>query len=153
MKNQSTKVAAAIATLINPLIYAKAALVFEDADNSSAKFQERLMAAGIADKKSAKPYAMQWASVKYSAKITAGTGARPMLPRNSDAERAMYRVLAAIYGSSNPFENGKGDKDQESISLPRGVVSKCRDVIIGAGLTKRQFNALVKQLREQITFA
>lgn len=81
-------------TINRKAIYA----VFDDADTSSASFAEDLLALGIASKAEAKPLAMQWASQhkKYKAKITKGQRGL-MLPRNSAAERAMYRVLDVCY--------------------------------------------------------
>ena len=70
--------------------------VFNDADNSSASFTERLLALGIGDRATAKPLAIEWAAKKYNAPIEEGQrGAK--LPRNSDAERAMYRVLGVCF--------------------------------------------------------
>ena len=77
---------------------AAAFAVFKDAENSSASFTERLLELGIGDKATAKPLAMEWAAAKYKAKITQGQRG-DMLPRNSDAERAMYRVLAVCFPS------------------------------------------------------
>ena len=70
--------------------------VFNDADNSSASFTERLLALGIASVTDAKPLAMEWAAEKYKARITQGQRGAT-LPRNSAAERAMYRVLGVCF--------------------------------------------------------
>ena len=76
--------------------------VFDFADDSSASCAERLLALGIASKAEAKPLAMEWASQhkKYKAKITKGQRGL-MLPRNSAAERAMYRVLDVCFPAAD----------------------------------------------------
>jgi hypothetical protein len=71
-------------------------LVFTDADNMSLNFAERLFALGIADKKTAKPFAMHWAAKKYDAKIEIGQRGEK-LPRDSAAEKAFYRVLKLCF--------------------------------------------------------
>lgn len=74
--------------------------IFADADDSAVSFADRLLALGIATKSEAKPHAMEYASIRYGAKITAGRQGN-LLPRNSDAERAMYRVLALCFPSAD----------------------------------------------------
>lgn len=70
--------------------------VFTDADNASLNFADRLFALGIADKKTAKPFAMHWAAKKYDAKIESGQRGEK-LPRDSAAEKAFYRVLKLCF--------------------------------------------------------
>lgn len=70
--------------------------IFDSADNSSASFVSKLLEQGIGDRATAKPYAMLWASKKYGAKIIKGQRG-DKLPRNSDAERAFYRVLNVCF--------------------------------------------------------
>ena len=70
--------------------------VFNDADNSSASFADRLLSLGIASRVDAKPLAMEWAAAKHKAKIVQGQRGA-MLPRDSAAEKAMHRVLAVCF--------------------------------------------------------
>ena len=70
--------------------------IFDAADNSSASFCAKLLQQGIGDRATAKPYAMLWAAQKYGAKIIKGQRG-DKLPRNSDAERAFYRVLNVCF--------------------------------------------------------
>lgn len=49
-------------TINRKAIYA----VFNDADNSSASFTERLIALGVADLGTAKPLAMEWAATSLA---------------------------------------------------------------------------------------
>ena len=72
--------------------------VFNDADNSSASFAERLFAFQIFDRAAARPLAMEWAAKKYGAKIEQGQRG-DKLPRDSAAEKAMNRVLAVCFPS------------------------------------------------------
>ena len=77
---------------------AAAFAVFNDADKASASFAERLMALGIGDRTTAKPLAMEWAAKKYGAELKASQkGGMTFAERNTDAERAMYRVLSVCF--------------------------------------------------------
>ena len=80
--------------------------VFNDADNESASFAERLLALGIASVSDAKPLAMEWAAEKYKARITQGQRGAT-LPRNSAAERAMYRVLGVCFPKADKPKSPK----------------------------------------------
>ena len=53
---------------INAAIFA----IFTDADNSSLSFAERLLAEGIGDKATARPYAVAWAAKKHTIKTKPG---------------------------------------------------------------------------------
>ena len=80
--------------------------VFNDADTSSASFTERLLALGIASASDAKPLAMEWAAAKHNARITQGQRGAT-LPRNSAAERAMYRVLGVCFPKADKPKTAK----------------------------------------------
>ena len=80
--------------------------VFNDADTSSASFTERLLALGIASAADAKPLAMEWAAAKHNARITQGQRGAT-LPRNSAAERAMYRVLGVCFPKADKPKTAK----------------------------------------------
>lgn len=86
--------------------------VFNDADNSSASFAERLLALGIDSRAAAKPFAMEWAAAKYKAKIEQGQRG-DKLPRDSAAEKAMNRVLSICFPSADlPAKSeGRGKAD------------------------------------------
>lgn len=74
--------------------------VFNDADNQSASFAERLMALGVGDRATAKPLAMEWAANKYKVKIEQGQRG-DKLPRDSAAEKAMNRVLSVCFPAAD----------------------------------------------------
>jgi len=71
--------------------------VFTAADNSSASFTEDLLALGIASRTDATPLAMEWASAKYKVALKQGQRGMTFVRRNTDAERAMYRVLDVCF--------------------------------------------------------
>jgi len=71
--------------------------VFNLADNSSASFTEKLLAEGIASRAEATPFAMEWAAEKYEATLKDGQRGMTFVKRNTDAERAMNRVLSVCY--------------------------------------------------------
>jgi hypothetical protein len=83
--------------------------VFEDADNNSVSYMERLLALGIATRAEAKPHAMEWASIKYEAKIIDGRQGK-QLPRDTPAVRAMNRVLATCFPSVDKPSTVKANK-------------------------------------------
>ena len=72
--------------------------VFNDADNKSASFTERLLKLGIGTRADAKPFAMKWAAEKYGVTIEQGLRG-DKLPRDSAAEKAMNRVLGICFPS------------------------------------------------------
>ena len=71
--------------------------VFNEADKSSASFTERLLAEGIGSRADAKPIAIEWASKKYGVAIKEGQRGLTFVKRDTDAERAMNRVLEVCY--------------------------------------------------------
>ena len=75
--------------------------VFDLADKSSASFAERLLAEGIGSRADAKPLAIEWASEKYEAKLKNGQRGVTFVKRNTDAERAMNRVLQVCFPSAD----------------------------------------------------
>ena len=81
--------------------------VFDLADKSSASFAERLLAEGIGSRSDAKPLAIEWASKKYNAQIKEGQRGMTFVKRNTDAERAMNRVLQVCFPSADLKKSGK----------------------------------------------
>lgn len=107
--------------------------VFELADNASARFADQLATLGLADRKSAKPYAMAWAAKKYSAKIEDGQrGAK--LPRDSAAEKAMHRVLNAVFPSEASVFAGKDSAANQADNLAKAL--KAFDKLTAAEVRK-----------------
>ena len=75
--------------------------VFNLADKSSVSFAEQLLEQGIASRAEAKPFAIKWASEKYEAKLKDGQRGLTFVKRNTDAERAMNRVLQVCFPSAD----------------------------------------------------
>lgn len=83
--------------------------IFNDADNSATGFLERLMAQGLGDRATARPYVLRWASAKYGVKIVEGQRGEK-LPKDSAADLAVKRVLEACYGPATASaSSGKGE--------------------------------------------
>ena len=86
--------------------------VFNEADKSSASFTERLLAEGIGSRADARPLAMEWASKKYSVAIKEGQRGMTFVKRDTDAERAMNRVLQVCFPSADLKKSGKATVNQ-----------------------------------------
>lgn len=113
--------------------------VFTDADNSSASFTERLLALGVGDRATARPLAMEWAAVKYDAKITQGQRGA-MLPRNSAAEQAVKRVLAILFPNADkPKAKAKRAANNKTDAVAK--LLKSYNALTGA--EKRRFLASI----------
>ena len=67
--------------------------VFNQADKSSVSFAEQLLALGIGSRADARPLAMDWASKKYNVALKEGQRGTTFVKVDTDAERAMNRVL------------------------------------------------------------
>ena len=113
--------------------------VFDDADNNAVSYMDRLLSLGIASRAEAKPHAMAWASIRYDAPIESGRKG-DKLPRDSDAVRAMNRVLATCFPSV----------DKPSTVSPKRTANKTDDVakLIKAyakltGAEKRRFKSSI----------
>jgi len=116
--------------------------VFNDADNSSASFTERLFALGIASVTDAKPLAMEWASAKYKAELKQGQRGTTFAKRNTAAEQAMYRVLGVCFPKADK-PKAKSGKDVANKADPVEALFKKWSALSGA--EKRRFATL--QLR------
>ena len=75
--------------------------VFNLADKESASFAEQLLELGIASRADARPLAMEWASKKYGVAIKDGQRGLTFVKRDTDAERAMNRVLQVCFPSAD----------------------------------------------------
>jgi hypothetical protein len=75
--------------------------VFNLADKSSVSFAEQLLEQGIASRAEAKPFAMEWASKKYTVALKDGQRGRTFVKPDTDAERAMNRVLQVCFPSAD----------------------------------------------------
>ena len=96
-------------TINRKAIYA----VFNDADNSSASFTEDLLALGIGSRTDATPLAMEWASAKYKVALKQGQRGMTFVRRNTDAERAMYRVLGVCFPAADKPKTKKASANKQ----------------------------------------
>jgi hypothetical protein len=66
------------------------------------------MELGIASRTEAKPFAMKWASEKHSNEpIKQGQRGMTFVKRDTDAEKAMNRVLSVCFPSADLAKSGK----------------------------------------------
>ena len=93
---------------MNQFINAAVFAIFTDADNSSLSFAERLLAEGIGDRATARPYAVAWAAKKHSTKervIAVKEGQRGLTFDSKDkkaieaAQKSVTRVLEVCFPS------------------------------------------------------
>lgn len=61
------------------------------------------------------------------------------------AKRKANRIIAAIGGATAPKQSSK-------VAVNKALVKSMRDAVIGAGLTKREFDALLAELRASVSF-
>lgn len=117
--------------------------VFNDADDSSASLAGRLLALGIGDRATAKPLAMEWACNHKKYKVKMRKGQRGMtLPRNSSAERAMYRVLDACFPKADaPKPKAPADNKTDPVAK---LLKKYSEL---TGAEKRRFMTALTKLR------
>lgn len=113
--------------------------VFNDADNSSASFADRLLTLGVGDKATARPLAMEWASKKYNAPIEPGQRG-DKLPRNSPAEKAMQRVLAACFPAADMPEPKEPKTSGKEVSPAEKLLAAYLKLDAGQ---KRSFKAML----------
>lgn len=104
------------------VVTAAMAAVFEDVDNSSTSFCERLLALGIGDRATARPFVMLWAAAKYNARIVMGQRGETWAVRDCDASRATSRVLAACFPSVD-LPKRKGNSKSKPVKFTRAMTS------------------------------
>jgi hypothetical protein len=75
--------------------------IFDLADNSSASFAEQLLEQGIGSRADARPFAMQWASKKYTEPMKDGQRGLTFKRRGTSAEQAVTRVLQVCFPSAD----------------------------------------------------
>lgn len=118
--------------------------VFDDADNSSASFAERLIALGVADRATARPLAMEWASKRYGVALKESQkGGMTFATRGSDAERAMYRVLAVCFPAADVPAAAGGRGRGETKSAVDKLLAAYAKLTAGE---KRSFKAALAKL-------
>lgn len=90
----------------------------------------------------------EFASV-YKVKLVTGEGSgsgKQVL----DSEASAYEACRKALGRTVKFICGATESN--SVEVPAKLVKKISDEIIDAGLTREQFNALLTQLRDAVSF-
>ena len=119
--------------------------IFNAADDSSTSFLERLMAQGLGDRATARPYALRWASQKYGEKIVEGQRGE-CLPKGSAADTAVKRVLTACYGPATGLaSSGKGEPTKTRVSAAERAAFKA--LVQACGGDEKRLAVVVKALR------
>ena len=97
----------------------QAYLIFNAVNDTSCDFAEKLLGLGV-DRVIGRVLAMEWASEKYKARLVTGQRGL-MLPRNSAAEQAFYRVVAFVWPavSATAKKAKRGQTDPVAALLKR----------------------------------
>lgn len=129
------------AIILNAAIIA----IFNEANDSATSFLERLMAQGLGDRATARPYALRWASQKYGVKIEQGQRGEK-LPKDSAADLAVKRVLEACYGpATTPASSGKGEPTLIKVKAAERAAFKA--LLESCGGDEKRLAVVVKALR------
>lgn len=104
---------------INAAVFA----IFTDADNASLSFAERLLAEGIGDRATARPFAVAWAAKKHGIETT--NGQRGLTFKSTDkkaieaAQKAVTRVLEVCFPSVDVPSGGKAAAKPKADAVQR----------------------------------
>lgn len=101
------------ASLIATFRNAAVAAVFNDALDADVSFASRLLAQGIGDRETARPFALVWAADKYRVKVKEGQrGLTLDCDKTHAAQRAVYRVLDVCFPKQpKPAAKSNSQKD------------------------------------------
>lgn len=107
----------------NITLTAEVARIFDDIDNSSMSFAERLLAQGIGDRNTARPYAVLWAAKKYGEKPFEGQRGLTF-KQGSAALQAVTRVLQVAFPSVD-ISGNKKQRKAAPVRFSRAQRSAC----------------------------
>jgi hypothetical protein len=110
--------------------------VFNQADKSSVSFAEQLLEQGIGSRADARPLAMEWASKKYSVALKEGQRGMTFVKPDTDAERAMNRVLQVCYPSADAPKPKTGKATANKVDPVAKLVEKYQAL---SAVEKRRF--------------
>lgn len=113
----------------------------EAGDTFEAQLTELQRLLKGADRPTIKGIVAPIVAAKYDETFKDGAWANPACA----AKRKANRIIAAIGGTTAP-------KTSNKVAVDKKLVKTMRDTIIGAGLTKAQFNALLAELRASVSF-
>lgn len=117
--------------------------VFNDVDKLSTSFTERLLALGIADRSTARPLAMEWASKKYSEELKEGQRGLTFANRDTAASRAVSRVLDVCFPRADQPTAKTGDAQAAKTSKVERLLAAYLKL---EGAEKRSFKAQLAKL-------
>lgn len=114
--------------------------VFNAADGAAIDWVTTLAAEGLDSRKTARPFVVLWAGKKYDAEVSKGQRGL-MVPQDSNAARAVDRVLKAVFSAEEKVEDSNGSVDPVEAALKAAkaadaALAKARKVY--AELTKAQ---------------
>jgi nucleoid-associated protein YgaU len=110
--------------------------VFNQADKSSVSFAEQLLALGIGSRTDARPLAMEWASKKYNVALKEGQRGTTFVKVDTDAERAMNRVLQVCFPSADAPKPKTGKATANKVDAVAKLVEKYQAL---TAVEKRRF--------------
>jgi hypothetical protein len=88
-------------TFINKAVFA----IFDDADKSALSFAERLLAEGIGDRATARPYTVAWAAAKHGIETKEGQRGLTFVDKDKRkyeaAQQAAKRVLEICFPAAD----------------------------------------------------
>jgi len=98
--------------------------VFNQADKLSVSFAEQLLALGIGSRSDARPLAMEWASKKYNVALKEGQRGTTFVKVDTDAERAMNRVLQVCFPSADKPKAKTGKATANKVDAVDALLKK-----------------------------
>ena len=106
--------------------------VFNAVEGASCDFAEKLLAVGV-DRVVGRALCMEWSAEKYKVRLVTGQRGL-MLPRNSAAEQAFYRVVAFVW----PAVSAKKKKKRSNTDPVAALLKRYAALTAGQ---KRSFKA------------
>lgn len=109
---------------MNQFINAAVFAIFTDADNASLSFAERLLAEGIGDRATARPFAVAWAAKKHGVAVKEGQRGLTFDSKDKKAfeaaQKSVTRVLEVCFPSVDaPSGEGKAAAKPKADAVQR----------------------------------
>ena len=117
--------------------------VFNAADEKPVDWALTLAQNGLADRQTARPFVVIWAGEKYGERVTNGKRGI-MVPHQSNASRAVDRVLKAVFSADDRPKAKAKAKSSGSVEIARGIKTALKPVL--AQFSKAEIQAYLKTL-------
>jgi hypothetical protein len=114
--------------------------VFEAADSTPIDWALTLAQEGLTTRALARPFVVIWAGNKYGVPVVEGQRGLTVA-KNSAAEQAVKRVLAAVFSAE---DTPKAPKSSPSVEIARGIKTAMKPVL--AQFTKAEIQAYLRTL-------